>query len=208
VRSGLEGGRGLPSESSCALRRVVRLHLAPGAARSSESRGVTNCGWARRVFESQGSGGYEDSRCERSSSGGAELPGESRPAVAVKHPRWWERTRRGSKASKSTKLAERERFRRVRSGQLGSACLRVDVERELEPEGNPGCWARERWVVGETAGLAARGAFQARRWRTAWELVAPKGDPRSLRGEHSEGGAYGRQRHETRPQNSSLPGNR
>jgi hypothetical protein len=31
-------------------------------------------------------------------------------------------------------------------------------------------------VVGETAGWAARGAFQARGWRTAGELVAPRGD--------------------------------
>jgi len=69
----------------------------------------------RVVFESQGSGGSENSRCLRWSSEGAEQPGESRPAVAVKYPRRLERTRRGSKASKSTKLAERERFRRVRS---------------------------------------------------------------------------------------------
>jgi hypothetical protein len=69
------------------------------------------------------------------------------------------------------------------TGTVPSREVRVTGKRP--PSGGRGKGARTRRgsrllrfgvVVGETAGWAARGAFQARGWRTAGELVAPRGD--------------------------------
>jgi hypothetical protein len=77
----------------------------------------------------------------------------------VKHPWWSERTCRGSKASKSSKLAERDGFVVHGPGRLGSALSGVEEREPIACGGSR--LLRASVVLGETGGdKAAKGAFK------------------------------------------------
>jgi hypothetical protein len=133
-------------------------------------------------------------------SGGDETQ-ESNGSSARGDPCRRERTRRGIKASKRVKLARRTTFVR-RPGQPGAG--RQPGEREPIVAGGTR-QLRASAGVGETGGdKTAVIGVTARRWMTAREQVASRGDHDLCEGKALKGEAQERSRHETRPWNSSL----
>jgi hypothetical protein len=143
VRSDLEGGRVLPTRLNRCFRAAGRAHPAAGAVVPGAAGRILRVKARVRAF---GLGRVEVPRFGRVLQRGRN-PGEQRPSLRG-NPARSERTRRGRKASKQVKAAERSGSAVCGRGQPGSE-LRL-VKRELSPSREPGNWAGDSADVGET----------------------------------------------------------